>query len=122
MDNALILEAPPTMFDELATILDANDFCHSLLSSDSITRGVRRKDSASYKVTSGGVSVELWLERRFGNPTVVISIFPAQKSSLPKDLPSAELADRIVKLLVAHGANAEPVLNSGTGSERQSRF
>lgn len=107
MDNALTLEAPPTMFDDLEAILKRSECSLSLLSRDSITRGIRRKDTASYFVTLGSASAELWVERRVGNPTMVISIIPTRKSIWHPDLPSDTLAQRIVDWLVAHGANSE---------------
>ncbi len=107
MDDALTLEAPPTMFENLEAILRQNDCDLSLLSSNSVVRGIRRKDTSCYCLTHGCASVEIWAERRFGNPTMFISIFPTQKSIRYQDLSSNTLVKRIVELLVANGANSE---------------
>ena len=105
MDNTLTLEAPPTMFDESAVILNQSDYSFSLLSSDNVIRGVRRMDTACYDITHGPATVQLWMERRIGNPTMFISVAPGRKSILRRDLPSDRLAEQIVELLVAHGAD-----------------
>jgi hypothetical protein len=106
MANALTLEAPPTMFDDLAEILKHSDCSFSLQFSDSVVRGVRRVDSACYDVSLGPASVQLEIERRMGNPTMFISVIPIRKSIWRRDLPSDRLAQQIVELLVAHGADS----------------
>ncbi|WP_144054774.1 hypothetical protein [Rhodopirellula europaea] len=108
MANALTLDAPPAMFDDFASILDNSDFDCTLSSSDSIERGIRRMDTASYEVTHGAASVHLAMERRLGNPTMFIAIMPAGKTLLRRDEASNRLAEQIVKLLVANGADDAP--------------
>jgi hypothetical protein len=106
MVEARTLEAPPTLFDEVAAILKKSDCGFSLLSSESVNRGVRRMDSACYDVTRGHASVQLLMERRLGNPTMFISVIPTRKSIWHRDLASDRLAEHIVEWLVANGASS----------------
>lgn len=107
MANALTLEAPPAMFDELASILKAGDWTFTLVNANRKIRGVRQMDTVCYAVTDGEASVELWAERRLGNPSMYISLIPSQKSISKRDLSANRLAERIAEWLVERGAHAE---------------
>ena len=108
MANALTLDARPAVLDSFATILHDCGLGCSLMSSDSVERGIRRKDTASYQVTDGAARVEIDLERRLGNQTMFISVVPAQRSLFRSDDSSDRLAKRIVELLLANGAEDCP--------------
>lgn len=108
MAIALTLDAPPAMFDDLTSIVASSDFTCSLLSSNSIERGIRRVDMASYKVTHGAACVHIAMERRLGNPTISVAIIPERKSLFRGDESSNRLAVQIVDLLVVNGADDSP--------------
>jgi len=105
MANALILDAPPAMFDDFSSFFDETEFDCSQSSSDSIVRGVRRKDTASYDIACGSTCVHVALERRLGNPTMFIAVMPTRKTVWRRDASSEQMAEQIVALLVAHGAD-----------------
>lgn len=107
MDDVLMLEAPPTMFEALPAILELTGGSVSTLTHDSVTRGIRRLDTASYRLTLGDESLELWVDRRLGNRTMNVSIFPKQKLVGQEHRSSDALACRLIDILVTHGASTE---------------
>ena len=102
--NALILDAPPTMFDEFVSIVDGTGFECIPLSSNCVARGVRRKETASYDIVHGSAFVHVSLEHRLGNPTMCVAIIPNRKWFWRRDNLSEQLAQQIVELLTTHGA------------------
>lgn len=104
-NDALILDAPPALFDEFASILNDSQFDCSLASSDAIVRGVRRLDTATFDVTHDSTCVYISMERRLGNPTMFIAVMPTRRSFWRRDAASNRLAEQIVELLVANGAD-----------------
>tara|TARA_R110002073_G_scaffold75697_12_gene184660 strand:+ start:4130 stop:4456 length:327 start_codon:yes stop_codon:yes gene_type:complete len=105
MANALIVDAPPTMFDDFAAILEATGYRCSQKSSGSMVRGIRRKDTATYEITHGSTRVDVAMERRLGNRTMFIAVIPTRSSFGRRDDSSDELAEQIVELLVTNGAD-----------------
>lgn len=108
MTIALTLDAPPAMFGNLSLVFASSDFNCSLLSSNSIERGIRRMDMASYEVTHGAARMHIAMERRHGNPAMFIAVMPEGKSLFRSDESSNRLVVQIVDLLVANGAGDSP--------------
>jgi len=104
MANMLIVDAPPTMFDDFESIIEGSAFCWKKMSSDSEVRGIRRKDTATYDIKHDGTRVRLAMERRLGNPTMYIALMPNRHSLWRADVPSEQLAEQVVEFLVAKGA------------------
>lgn len=105
MANILLVDAPPTMFDEFESIIAGSNFDWSKKSSQSETRGIRRKDTATYMVTHNGTCVRLAMERRLGNRSMFIGVIPMRHSIWRADVASEQLARQIIELLVANGAH-----------------
>ena len=105
MVNAHILDAPPNLFDDMFAIFEANDYRCVATSRDTKTRGIRRLDTAGYDVFLGSTLVHIGIERRLGNKTISITVWPACKSFWRRDESSENLAKRLVELLIEHGAD-----------------
>ena len=108
MATALILDAPPTIFDDFVSILDDTEFDCIASSKECVVRGVRRMDTACYDVSIGSTHVHVATERRLGNPTMFVAVMPNRRSFWRRDVSSQRLAERIVELLIAHGAYDPP--------------
>lgn len=105
MANALIVDAPPMMFEDFAAILEASEFECTQSSFDSLTRGIRRKDSATYEVSHGSTRVDVVLERRLGDQSMFIAVIPIRNAFWRRENSSDQFAQRIMELLVANGAD-----------------
>ncbi len=108
MANSQLLDAPPKLFEDLPSILDANKCLFVLVSNETTVRGVRRKDTACYEVSAGGTNVHVALERRLGNRAMWIAVIPNRKSIWWRDRPSEQLAEHVASILIDNGAY-EPV-------------
>ncbi|WP_372722058.1 hypothetical protein [Novipirellula sp.] len=107
MVNAHCLEAPSTLFDDVGNVLAASDFCAVEKHRESNVNGVRRFDTAEFDVVDERSHVDLWLERRLGNKTMFIMVVPDRKTLWRRDHESEQLAERVVNLLVQHGASSD---------------
>ncbi len=104
MQNALIFDAPPVLYDEIADILDAADYTYSRTICESRTTGVRRLDIAGYDISHGNTTVHVGIEHRLGNHKLTLMIIPNRRSFWRRDRPSEQLAERIASVLKEYGA------------------
>lgn len=104
MVNTHCLEAPWSLFDDVPAILAASDFQIVEKRRESIVKGVRRLDTAEFEVADESSRVDVWLERRLGNKTMFVMVVPRRMRSPRNTDDSDRIAERVVNLLVQHGA------------------
>jgi hypothetical protein len=104
MNNNFGLDAPPTMYDDFESIIENSTFCWSKESSDSVVRGIRRLDTATYNVSHEGGKVCIFMERRLHQPKMYILVMPIYPSFWRSGVASEGLAEQVTDLLVANGA------------------
>ncbi len=104
MIDILLLDAPPSFFEELPELVVLNGFECEQTALSTITKGIRGLDTAVYEIRLDSVRVDVSLERRLGNRSMTIAVMPIQRWLWRHDHDSQRLATRISSFLCDHGA------------------
>lgn len=104
MANILMVNAPPSMYDDFESLIAQRPYCWTRVSRDSEIRGVRRKDTAIYELSNDGTRVRVIIERRLGNPSMHIAVSADHHSLWRADVESDQLAEQVIEFLLANGA------------------